>query len=177
MELLPKYHVSTLSTFTILLLVKIKDLDFSCWNSSLRLTVPQSLLISTELHISSTTCFTGHFFQHFLLGQTFFFLPPPPFPSPASCRSCSKGSLQSRHWDCFVSTSMPALLMPLPWLWKRSLGSQPAGAASAAFSFLEPGIHHTKKTLSSIGCNTLWENQITWQCPFQVHNGSHWKMN
>lgn len=40
--------------------------------------------------------------------------------------------------------------MPWPWLWEWRLGSQPAGTASAAFSFLEPGTHHTKKTLSSL---------------------------
>lgn len=131
----------------------------TCKNSGFRLFLLKSLTenncspeswISTEPHILSTTCFTGLlFFSCFYLGK-YYFHPPPHLPSPPSGGSCFKGNLQSRHGDSFVCTPMPAWLMPWPWLWEWRLGSQPAGAASAAFSFLEPGRYHTKKTLSSL---------------------------
>lgn len=55
------------------------------------------------------------------------------------------------------------------------------GASWHHFSsiFLSGAWHtpHQKDTLLDRLCNTLWECQISGQRPFQVHNGSHWKMN
>lgn len=148
----------------------MKDLGSSCWAIWLKLTAPQNLLVFRELHFHQQLGSLDFFSpKHFLLGQTLF----SSISSPLSHRSCSKGRLQSRCWDCFVSAFMPTLLMPLPWLWKWSMGTQPAGTTSAAFSFLELGMYHTKKTLSSMGCATLCgKKQISWQCPFHVCNGS-----
>lgn len=92
-ELLSKY-VSTLPTFTILLLVKIKDLDFSCWNLSLRLTAPQSLGFPQNPTFcqQNVPCFSGlFFFNSFYLGK-YFFRPPPCLPSPPSRGAAPKGA-------------------------------------------------------------------------------------
>lgn len=138
-ELLSKYHVSTRSTFTI---VKIKDLHFLLLKYLTETDCsPESFDLHTTAHFINNLLHWTFFFNTFYLGKHFF------FPSSPSCSSCSKGNLQSRPRGGFAPSLTPALLMPLPRLWEGSVGPQPAGTASLAFSSPELGIYHTKKTL------------------------------
>lgn len=115
-ELLSKY-VSTLPTFTILLLVKIKDLDFSCWNLSLRLTAPQSLGFPQNPTFcqQNVPCFSGlFFFNSFYLGK-YFFRPPPCLPSPPSRGAAPKGA-------CSQDSETLLFALPCQPCWCHGLG-------------------------------------------------------
>lgn len=123
-------------------------------------------LIYTQLHILSTTCFIGHFFQHFLLGKTV-------FPHLLLQKLLQREpALKTPRWFCSVSRQPrwchylgfgkaawdPSQLAPLHWhLPLRSLASTT-----------------TAKRRSCSGCNTLWENPNYLTTSL---SSSQWKVN